>query len=92
MKEPRGIKTRRILNALLAGKVLTPYDANEIGKTSDGTRIIRKLREAMPIKDVKASGEEYHIYWLDADFIKAWRERRLIVTMNGVEINPNLAV
>ena len=32
MKEPRGIKTRRILNALLAGKVLTPYDANEIGK------------------------------------------------------------
>ena len=46
----------------------------------------------MPIKDVKASGEEYHIYWLDADFIKAWKERRLIITMNGVEVNPNLAI
>ena len=36
MKEPKGAKKSRILNALLAGRVLTPYDANEIGKTTDG--------------------------------------------------------
>ena len=90
MKEPRGIKTRRILNALLAGKVLTPFDANDIAKTNEGTRSIRKLRENLPILDVQVAGELYHKYWLSRDYINAWREGRLVLVRNGVEINPHM--
>ena len=68
--EPRGIKTKRILAALLAGRTLTPYDANRIGKTNEGTRIIRRLRETYPILDVQVAGELYHKYWMDEEYLK----------------------
>ena len=86
MKESRGAKTRRVLNALLEGKVLTPNEANEIGKTSDATRMIRKLRETYPIKDERVVDEAYHKYWLDEEFVKAWKEGRVKLTVNGVEV------
>lgn len=86
MKESRGVKTRRVLSALLEGKVLTPNEANEIGKTSDATRMIRKLRETYPIKDERVVDEAYHKYWLDEEFVKAWKEGRVKLTVNGVEV------
>lgn len=72
MKEPRINKTRRILLALLDGEVLTPYTANKIGGTTDGTRKIRKLREEWPIKSEKVKGEDYYRYWIDQDFLYDW--------------------
>ena len=42
--ETHATKKKRILNALLMGARLTPQMANEIGMTTEGTRIIRKLR------------------------------------------------
>jgi hypothetical protein len=76
MKEPRGAKKSRILNALLAGRVLTPYDANEIGKTTDGTRIIRSIREDYPVKCCRVPGELYFQYWIDKAYLAELREVR----------------
>ena len=83
------MKKRRILEALLAGRVLTPFEANKIGNTSDGTRIIRKIREVYPVKDVKVINEDYHEYWLDPEFIKAWRERRVEFVLGKLVITPS---
>ena len=69
MKEKKGAKKARILNALLAGRVLTAYDANEIGKTTDGTRVIRKIRESYPVLKCKVAGEIYYQYWIDRDYL-----------------------
>lgn len=74
MKEPKGTKKSRILNALLAGRVLTPYDANEIGKTTDGTRIIRNIRETYPVKSCRVPGELYFQYWIDESYFAELRE------------------
>lgn len=63
------MKKKRILQALLQGKVLTPNEANEIGKTSDGTRVIRKLREEnWHIRKERVVGEAYYRYWMDEAF------------------------
>lgn len=74
MKEPKGAKKSRILNALLAGRVLTPYDANEIGRTTDGTRIIRSIRETYPVKSCRVPGELYFQYWIDESYFAELRE------------------
>ena len=67
--ESRGLKKQRILKALLQGRVLTPYEANEIGKTTDATRIIRKLREEnWHIRKERVAGEAYYRYWMDEAF------------------------
>lgn len=67
-------KKRRILNALLSGAKLTPFDANSVGRTSDGTRVIRRLREEYPIKDERVEGELYHRYWIDEEYLKELKE------------------
>ena len=56
---------QRIKDALLAGMKLSPYMANLIGHTTEGTRIIRELRQSLPIKNEKAEGENFHYYWID---------------------------
>lgn len=67
--EARGLKKQRILKALLQGRVLTPHEANEIGRTSDATRIIRKLREEnWHIRKERVAGEPYYRYWMDEAF------------------------
>ena len=67
--EARGLKKQRILRALLQGQVLTPMEANEIGRTSDGTRVIRKLREEnWHIRKERVAGESYYRYWMDEAF------------------------
>lgn len=70
MKESTQQKSKRILDAMLSGMKLTPYDANEIGKTTDGTRFIRFIREKYPVKDEKVEGELYHRYWIDEEYLK----------------------
>ena len=67
--EARGLKKQRILKALLNGQVLTPMEANEIARSSDATRIIRKLREEnWHIKKERVAGEWYGRYWMEEGF------------------------
>lgn len=69
MKESTQAKSRRILDAMLAGAKLTPAQANEIGRTTDGTRYIRYIREKYPVKSEKVTGELYRRYWIDEAFL-----------------------
>lgn len=70
MKESTQQKSKRILDAMLSGRKITPYEANEIGRTTDGTRFIRFIREKYPVKDEKVEGELYHRYWIDEEYLK----------------------
>lgn len=72
MKESTQAKQKRILNVMLQGKKITPFEANEIGNTTDGTRYIRFIREKYPVKDEKVEGEIYHRYWIDEQFLMEW--------------------
>lgn len=69
MKESTRAKSKRILDAMLQGRRITPKDANDIGDTTDGTRFIRFIREKFPVKDEKVEGELYHRYWIDPEFL-----------------------
>ena len=81
MKEATRQKSKRILNAMLQGRKITPFEANEIGQTTDGTRFIRFIREKYPVKSEKVDGELYHRYWIDEEFLfEFWKS------------NPSLAV
>ena len=81
MKESTKQKSRRILEALLQGRRITPFEANQIGNTTDGTRFIRFIREKYPVKSEKVEGELYHRYYIDPDFLyEFWKS------------NPSLAV
>lgn len=68
--------TKRILNALLAGEVLTPIKANMIGGTTEGTRAIRKIREKYPVRSERVAGELYHCYWIDEAFLMNLKNKR----------------
>lgn len=69
MRESTQQKSKRILNAMLQGRKITPFEANEIGQTTDGTRFIRFIREKYPVKSEKVEGELYHRYYIDPDFL-----------------------
>lgn len=75
MKESTQAKSKRILNAMLAGKKLTPFDANEIGRTTDGTRYIRFIREKYPVKSERVVGELYKRYWIDEAYLMNIKKR-----------------
>ena len=76
MKESTRAKSKRLLDAMLQGRKITPKDANAIGDTTDGTRFIRFIREKFPVKDEKVEGELYHRYWIDEDFlIEYWKPK-----------------
>lgn len=74
MKESTRSKGKRIFDAMLQGRKITPFEANMIGNTTDGTRFIRFIRKKYPdaVKDEKVEGELYHRYWLDEDFLVEW--------------------
>lgn len=74
MKESNAAKGRRILNAMLKGRKITPIEANQIGNTTDGTRLIRFMREKYPIKHEKVEGELYHRYWIDESYLSQLKE------------------
>lgn len=85
MKESTRAKSKRIEEALLQGRKITPFEANLIGNTTDGTRFIRFLREKYPIKDEKVEGELYHRYWIDEEFLYEWwkshADEKLVVSV-----------
>ena len=74
MKESTQAKSRRILDAMLSGKKITPLEANMIGNTTDGTRFIRFIREKYPVKSEKVEGELYHRYWIDEAYLAELKE------------------
>jgi len=76
MKEKRESKQRRILAALLRGMRLTPDDANRIGKTSDGTRLIRFIREDYPVLKAEVAGENYKVYYLDPEWLSQYNAEK----------------
>lgn len=74
MKESTVAKSKRILDALLSGRKITPFEANMIGNTTDGTRFIRFIREKYPVKSEKVEGELYHRYWIDEEYLRELKE------------------
>lgn len=74
MKESTVTKSRRILEVMLSGKRITPFEANAIGNTTDGTRYIRFIREKYPVKSEKVEGELYHRYWIDEAYLRELKE------------------
>lgn len=74
MKESTRAKNKRILDAMLQGRKITPKDANDIGDTTDGTRFRRFIREKYPVKDEKVEGELYHRYWIDEAYLAELKE------------------
>ena len=70
MKESNTAKYKRILNEMLKGKKITPADANRIGRTTDGTRHIRFIKEKYPVKHEKVEGALYHRYWIDEEYLE----------------------
>lgn len=74
MKESTKAKSRRILEAMLSGRAITPFEANMIGNTTDGTRFIRFIREKYPVKSEKVEGELYHRYWIDKEYLKELKD------------------
>jgi hypothetical protein len=74
MRESTQAKSQRILEAMLAGKKITPIEANQIGDTTDGTRFIRFIREKYPVKSEKVEGELYHRYWIDEEYLAELKE------------------
>lgn len=85
MKESTRAKSKRIEEALLQGRRITPFEANVIGNTTDGTRYIRFLREKYPIRDEKVEGELYHRYWIDEDYLREWRKSKGEEVMTSTE-------
>ena len=85
MKESTRAKSKRIEEALLQGRKITPFEANAIGNTTDGTRYIRFLREKYPIRDEKVEGELYHRYWIDEDYLCEWRKSKGEVVQTSTE-------
>lgn len=76
MKEKRESKQRRILHALLKGMRLTPNDANRIGKTPDGTRLIRFIREDYPVLKADVARESYKVYYLDPEWLSRYNAEK----------------
>lgn len=76
MKEKRESKQRRILLALLKGMRLTPNDANRIGKTPDGTRLIRFIREDYPVLKADVAGENYKVYYIDPEWLAQYNAEK----------------
>ena len=74
MRESTKAKGRRILDAMLSGKKITPFEANQIGQTTDGTRFIRFIRQRFPVKHEKVEGELYHRYWIDESYLAELRD------------------
>ena len=69
MKTKEGAR-KRILKALMQGKHLSVFDANLIGKTTEGGRRIRQIREQYPVLKEAVAGSNYCRYYMDPDYLK----------------------
>lgn len=76
MKEKKDAKQRRILNAMLRGMRLTPNEANEIGRTTEGTRMIRRIRESYPVMKAQVAGANYYEYFIDPSWLAEYRKSK----------------
>ena len=85
MKESVGAKKRRILNALLMGIKITSYEANRIGKTTEGGRMIRFIREKYPVIKEPITGEVYYRYYIDKEWLAAYRKEKVEKFKNNIK-------
>lgn len=67
---------RAILQALLNGRKLTAFEANEIGQTTAGARRIRQIRETYPVLKEPVPGEMYCRYFLDPEWLHEYRQNK----------------
>lgn len=67
---------KRILRALLRGQKITTLDANRIGRTTEGGRRIREIRDSYPVLKERVKGEDYFYYYIDRDFLKEHRKQQ----------------
>lgn len=67
---------RRILNALLRGEKLTSLEANRVGRTTEGGRRIRQIRENHPVLKEKVPGSKKHYrYFLDPAYVEEYQNK-----------------
>lgn len=85
MKESVGAKKKRILNALLMGRKITSYEANRIGKTTEGGRMIRFIREKYPVIKEPITGEVYYKYYIDKEWLSAYRKEKIEKFKNKIK-------
>ena len=69
MKTKEGSR-KRILKALMEGRHITAFDANIIGKTTEGGRRIRQIRERYPVLMEAVDGSRCKRYYMDPDYLK----------------------
>lgn len=69
MKTKEGSR-KRILKALMEGRHITAFDANIIGKTTEGGRRIRQIREHYPVLKECTAGARYCRYYMDPEYLK----------------------
>lgn len=64
---------KRILNALKKGARLTAYEANIIGKTTEGGRRIREIRQEYPVLKEAVPDSRQYRYYLDPEYLRESR-------------------
>lgn len=65
----------RILRALLRGKKITSLEANRIGRTTEGGRRIREIRDKYPVMKEEVESVKYCRYYLDPAYIAEYRNK-----------------
>lgn len=65
----------RILRALLRGKKITSLEANRIGRTTEGGRRIREIRDKYPVMKEEVEGVKYCRYYLDPAYVAEYRSK-----------------
>ena len=69
-----GARTK-ILRVMLRGEKITPLDANRIGRTTEGGRRIREIRNSYPVIKERIEGTRYYRYYLDPEYVKEYRNK-----------------
>lgn len=79
---------RRIFNALKKGARLTAYEANTIGRTTEGGRRIREIRQEYPVLKEAIPDSRQYRYYLDPEYLRESRStgvfRKLFDFMGGL--------
>ena len=68
-----------ILRALLSGRKITTYEANKIGRTTEGGRRIRQIRETYPVLKEKIGDTRFYRYYLDPVYLEEYRKKRRLI-------------
>ena len=70
-----------ILRALLSGRKITTYEANKIGRTTEGGRRIRQIRESYPVLKEQIGNSKSYRYYLDPAYLEEYRKKRRLVRL-----------